>query len=203
VPQRSFRFTFVTRPSGGTVWLMFDSLQPLMMMRHRTAALIAAVGVSAAAAAFLPPAGAAAVVAVAVLLCGRPAAPADPRDHALRRHLAICRRREERALVLVASAPGRRGSMTTELRISDSTVAVSRRGDSALVAVLDGRELSRERITERLRATHGQELKVGWATFPDDGLTLDALVEIASARAGRMPGAGAQPAARRSAGRSP
>ena len=183
---------------------MFDSLQPLTMTRHRAAALIGAVVVSAAAAAFLPPAGAAAVVAVAVLLlCGRPVAAGDPRDHALRRHLAICRRREERALVLVASASGRRGSMTTDLRISDSTVAVSRRGDSTLVAVLDGRELSRERITERLREAHGQELKVGWATFPDDGLTLDALVEIASARAGRASSAGTQPASRRSAGRSP
>jgi hypothetical protein len=182
---------------------MFDSLQPLMMTRHRAAALIGAVVVSAAAAAFLPPAGAAAVVAVAVLLCGRPVAAGDPRDHALRRHLAICRRREERALVLVASASGRRGSMTTDLRISDSTVAASRRRDSTLVAVLDGRELSRERITERLRETHGQELKVGWATFPDDGLTLDALVEIASARAGQASSAGTQPASRRSAGRSP
>lgn len=178
---------------------MFDSLQPLMMTRQRTAALIGAVGVSAAAAALLPPVAAAAVVAVVVLVCGRPVAQADPRDHALRRHLAICRRREERALVLVASAPGRRPSMTSELRISDSTVAVARRGDSTLVAVLDGRELSRERITERLRETHGQELKVGWATFPDDGLTLDALVEIASARAGRTAGAGSRPAARRSA----
>jgi hypothetical protein len=185
---------------------MFDSLQPLSTRRH-SATLAAAVGVSAAAAAVLPPVAVAGVVAVvvagAVLLSGRPVAPADPRDHALRRHLAICRRREERAFVLVASAPGRRRAMTAELRISDSAVAASRRGASTLAAVVDGQELSRERITERLRALHGDELRVGWAAFPDDGLTLDALVEVASARAGQASKGGVQPAARGSAGRSP
>ncbi|MEA2127239.1 MAG: hypothetical protein QOJ85_130 [Solirubrobacteraceae bacterium] len=181
---------------------MFAWLQPLWS-RRRAAALIGAAGVSAAAAAFLPPVGAAAVVAVAVLCCGLAVgAPPDPRDHALRRHLAICRRREERAFVLVASAAGRRHAMTADLRISDSSVAASQRGDSTLVAVVDAREHARERITERLRTAHGHELRVGWATFPDDGLTLDALVDLASARAGRMSG-GPHAAAGRSAGRSP
>jgi hypothetical protein len=92
--------------------------------------------------------------------------------------------------------------MTADLRISDSSVAASRRGNSTLVAVVDAREHARERITERLRSAHGQELRVGWATFPDDGLTLDALVDLASARAGRMSG-GPQSATRRSAGTSP
>jgi hypothetical protein len=181
---------------------MFAWLQPLWS-RRRAAALIGAAGVSAAAAAFLPPVAAAAVVVAAVLCSSWPvAAPPDPRDHALRRHLAICRRREERAYVLVASAAGRRRAMTADLRISDSAVATSQRADSTLVAVVDAREHARERITDRLRAAHGQGLRVGWATFPDDGLTLDALVDLASARAGRKSG-GPQPAARRSAGRSP
>jgi hypothetical protein len=180
---------------------MFAWLQPVWS-RRRAAALIGAAGVSAAAAAFLPPVAAAAVVAIVVLYCGRPAAQSDPRDHALRRHLAICRRREERAFVLVASAAGRRHAMTADLRISDSSVAVSQRGDSTLVAVVDAREHSRERVTERLRAAHGEGLRVGWATFPDDGLTLDALVELATARSGRMSG-GPHRAAGRSAGRSP
>jgi hypothetical protein len=178
---------------------MFEALQP-RPLRHRAAMLAGAAAVSAAAAATLPPAAAAVVAGVAVLLCGRPVAPADPRDHPLRRHLAICRRREERAFVLVASAPGRR-AMTGELRISDSAVAASYRGDATLVAVVDGEELARDRITERLRAAHGQELTIGWAAFPDDGLTLDALVDAASARAGET--RAGRPAARRSAGRSP
>ena len=181
---------------------MLDSLQPLSL-RRRAAALIGAVIVSAAAAAFLPPAGAAAVVAVAVLLSGWPAWPAGPRDHALRRHLAICRRREERAVVLVARAPGRRRALSSELRISDSAVVASHRSDTTLVAVVDGQELSRERVAERLRATHGRELLVGWAMFPDDGLTLDALVEIASTRAGAARSGGTQSGAPRSSERSP
>jgi hypothetical protein len=182
--------------------VVFAWLQPLWS-RRRAAALIGAAGVSAAAAALLPPVAAAVVVAVAVVCCGLAVGtPPDPRDHALRRHLAICRRREERAFVLVASAPGRRRAMTADLRISDSSVAASQRGNSTLAAVVDAREHARERITERLRSAHGQELRVGWATFPDDGLTLDALVDLASARAGRMSG-GPQSATRRSAGTSP
>ena len=181
---------------------MFDSLQPLSPGR-RAAALIGAVIVSAAAAAFLPPVAAAAVVAVAVGLSGWPAWPAGPRDHALRRHLAIGRRREERAVVLVARAPGRGRALTGELRISDSAVIASHRRDTTLVVVLDGQELSRERVAERLRATHGRELLVGWATFPDDGLTLDALVDLASARAGAAARSRTQSSPRRSPERSP
>lgn len=180
---------------------MLDSLQPLSL-RRRAAALIGAVVASAAAAAFLPPLAAAAVVAVAVLLSGWPAWPAGPRDHALRRHLAICRRREERAVVLVARAPGRRRALSGELRISDSAVVASHRSDTTLVIVVDGQELSRERIAERLRATHGRELLIGWAMFPDDGLTLDALVDLASARAGAARRDGTRPAPR-SSERSP
>jgi hypothetical protein len=181
---------------------MFDSLQPLSL-RRRAAALIGAVVVSAAAAALLPPLAAAAVVAVAVVLSGWPAWPAGPRDHALRRHLAICRRREERAVVLVARAPGRRRALSGELRISDSAIVASHRSDTTLVVVVDGQELSRERIAERLRATHGSELLIGWATFPDDGLTLDALVDLASARAGAARRGGTRPASPRSSERSP
>jgi hypothetical protein len=180
---------------------MLDSLQPLSL-RRRAAALIGAMVVSAFAAASLPPAAAAAVVAVAVLLSGWPAWPAGPRDHALRRHLAICRRREERAVVLVARAPGRRRALTGELRISDSAIVASRRTDTTLVVVIDGQELSRERIAERLRATHGRELLIGSAIFPDDGLTLDALVDLASARAGAVR-PGTQRAAPQSSERSP
>jgi hypothetical protein len=178
---------------------MFELLQPLSM--PRVALLAAAAGISAAAAVFLPPLAAAAVVAVAVFVCGRPAAPTEPGDHALRRHLAICRRREDRAYVLVAGAPGRGRAMTSELRISDSAIVASHRGDAMLVAVVDAQELSRERITARLRATHGEDLKVGWATFPDDGLTLDTLVDLAAGRASQASSGRTQPAARRSAGR--
>lgn len=156
---------------------------PMPLPRQRVAALTTAAGVSAGAAAVLPPAGAGVITAVAVtLLFGREFAPSRPRDHALRRHLAICRRREERALVLVASTPGRHRSLDEELRISDSAISGSRRGGSTLVAVIDWQEQSRERISQRLLDHHGPRLDAGWAAFPEDGMTLDALVEVASSR---------------------
>lgn len=151
--------------------------------RQRVAALFTAAGVTAGAAAVLPPVGAGAIAAVAVtLLFGREAAPSKPRDHGLRRHLAICRRREERALVLVAATPGRHRPLAEELRISDSAISESRRGGSTLVAVIDWEEQSRERISQRLLDRHGPRLDAGWAAFPDDGMTLDALVEVAASR---------------------
>jgi hypothetical protein len=145
-------------------------------------ALAAAAGVLAAGVTVLPPAVAAAIAVVACLLHARRAAPAKPLDHALRRHLAICRRREERAYVLVATAPGRPRSMTELLRISDSAVGERRPGGSVVVAVIDAHEFSRERVTQRLLEKHGTQLRVGWSAFPDEGVTLDALVDVARSR---------------------
>jgi hypothetical protein len=163
---------------------MSDSLQrPTTRHQVRGAALAAAAGVVAAGVTVLPPAVAAAIAVAAGLLYARRAAPAKPLDHALRRHLAICRRREEGAFVLVATAPARPRSMTELLRISDSAVAERRPGGSVLVAVIDAHELSRERVTQRLLEQHGAQLKVGWAKFPEEGMTLDALVNVARARA--------------------
>lgn len=182
MPQSGPRFTFAACLAGGTVFGMAQHLESLTK-RHQAAALASAVGVSAAAAALLPTGGTMAVVAAAVLLCGRRPASGDPPDHALRRHLAICRRREERAFVLVAGVAGRRQAMTADLRISDSAVAESSRRGSTLVAVVDAHELAQARITERLRARHGEALHIGWAAFPDDGMTLDMLVAVAGSRA--------------------
>jgi hypothetical protein len=163
---------------------MSDSLHlPTTTHQGRAVALAAAAGAVAAGVTFLPPAVAAALAVAAGLLYGRRAAPTKPLDHALRRHLAICRRREEGAFVLVATAPARPRTMTERLRISDSAIAERRPGGSVLVAVIDAHELSRERVTQRLLEQHGAQLKVGWATFPEEGMTLDALVNVARARA--------------------
>jgi hypothetical protein len=171
----------------------------------RVPTAVAAAGAACAAAlaaALLAPAAAALVAAAAVTVALVPVlrrSAAAPGDQALRRHLAICRRREEGALVLVACVPGRRGAMASDLRISDTALVEIRREGSLLVAVVDGQELSRERIAERLRAKHGDALTVGSATFPDDGLTLDGLVEIASARARTTVPVPTAPAAQRPA----
>ena len=85
--------------------------------------------------------------------------------------------------MLVASVRERCDTITSDLRISDSAVAEVHRGATVLVAVLDGQELARDRIVERLSERHGEQLRVGSAIFPDDGLTLDGLVDLAAARA--------------------
>jgi len=140
----------------------------------------------AAGAASLPPAVAAAGAAAAILAIACRGSAAVARDQPLRRHIAVCRRRGERALVLLATTPQRRRAMDADLRISDSAVSEWRRGRSSLVAVVDEHEQSRRCITERLHDRHGGRLEIGWATFPDDGVTLDALLEVARSRVGRV-----------------
>jgi hypothetical protein len=151
----------------------------------------AAVSAAAVAAAALPPLAAAAVAAAAVFPAVRrawlrPGESAELGDIALRRHLAICRRREERAAVVVASIQGRHAEIARDLRISDSAVVRTAPLGALLVAVVDGQELALARIEARLREQHPGPLAIGSAMFPDDGLTLDVLVAVASARA-RLP----------------
>jgi hypothetical protein len=101
----------------------------------------------------------------------------------LGRHLSACRRRGDGAEVLVARVPRLGAPSVRELagalRIADS-VAVAQRGTTVeLHAVVDSVDLDREGLEERLRALCGPGLSCGWARFPQDGVTLDALLEQA------------------------
>lgn len=107
----------------------------------------------------------------------------------LQRHLARCRRRGEQASVLVAAlaegAPIRR-EVTEALRITDSSAVrrVGRRWE--LHAIFDGDDVQREIVEKRVAAALNRSKPVfGWALFPADGLTLDALVETARADTNR------------------
>jgi hypothetical protein len=101
----------------------------------------------------------------------------------LRRHLSACRRRGDSADVLVARIPGLLAPPARELagalRTADSVV-VARQGTTVEVqAVVDSVDLERAGVEQRLRARYGPSVAFGWARFPEDGLTLDVLLEQA------------------------
>jgi hypothetical protein len=100
------------------------------------------------------------------------------------RHLMRCRRREEAADVLCAViADGRDASRARLLgcfRLTDSVEVRRVRHGLELTAVFDAEGLERDALERRLlAATNGHAVRFGWARFPDDGLTLQALKEIA------------------------
>jgi len=99
----------------------------------------------------------------------------------LQRHLARCRRRGENASALVVTMSDPIGKNAMEaLRITDSA-AVRRIGKRwELHAIFDNDDVPRRIVEERLgRALGGSAPVFGWATFPSDGLTLEALFEHA------------------------
>jgi hypothetical protein len=101
----------------------------------------------------------------------------------LERQLARWRRREEAATILVIEAkpgyPIRRLAAT--FRSTDAVAVVSTIRGARLVAALDDHGLDRLALEGRLAALAEGRLRSGWASFPADGTTLEALVENASA----------------------
>ncbi len=105
----------------------------------------------------------------------------------LERHLSWSRRRAERATVLVA----RLGpndvedpvALVESFRITDSVSLRRTPRGYDLHAVLDEKELDREAVERRITDLTGPvgaaPPHYGWATFPDDGVTLDILLDLA------------------------
>lgn len=115
----------------------------------------------------------------------------EPRGDAagspLESHLARCRRRGESASVLVVGlSRSPRKEALEELRNTDTAV-VRRVGKLwEMRAILDGRDVPRDVVEARLRLPLAVSTPVfGWASFPTDGLTLEALFEHARAEARR------------------
>ncbi len=100
---------------------------------------------------------------------------------ALRRQLAIARRRGHPADLLRAQVAGLSpDQISRALRISDFALLDARPdGDLDLVALMDGAECDRSRVEERLRGLGGS-WAFGWSRFPEDGATLDALADSAA-----------------------
>lgn len=101
----------------------------------------------------------------------------------LGRHIMRARRRGESAAVLVARAAGAHRSTGRLLagcfRVTDSVSVVRLPRGYALSAVFDDDGLDRAVLERRLRASAGVPMQAAWARFPDDGVTLDALLERA------------------------
>jgi hypothetical protein len=110
----------------------------------------------------------------------------DPLDRELMRR----RRREEPAALLLVE--GRCDAVAGPalkdcLRVTDTVDCRIRRGRVRIRALLDVERLDRTAVERRLAATGAVELAAGWATFPEDGLTLSMVVEAARDRLVPLP----------------
>ncbi len=118
-----------------------------------------------------------------------PAIPAVPsRLERLQRHLEWCRRRNETSHLLWVHAPqADRETATAALdafRVTDDVVLLHEgEGHEEIVAMVDNSSFERGGLERRLRAHVGDDAGFGWASFPEDGVTLDALFHHARAAA--------------------
>jgi hypothetical protein len=104
----------------------------------------------------------------------------------LERHIMRCRRRQEPAAVLVVRfvAPGRISPQRLRacFRLTDSVAVTRTRYGYELVGVFDEDGLDRNALEWRLRcALDAPTTCVSWARFPDDGVTLETLLDDARA----------------------
>jgi hypothetical protein len=123
----------------------------------------------------------AAALGLATALMPAGSSPQSEPNGDLRRHLAWCRRREEPAHLLVVPLEGideaEISGLLESFRITDS-VTLGRGGGSELYALLDAHGFIREGLERRL-AERFEGRRFGWATFPEDGVTLQTLIEHA------------------------
>jgi hypothetical protein len=121
----------------------------------------------------------------AAALASRRPVPDEPalEERALRRQLAVIRRRGVPADLLCAHATGVDAeALRATLRISDFAIVTEAHGGVDLRALVDTASLDRQAAERRLRSTLGGQWLFAWARFPDDGATYDALVEHARRR---------------------
>jgi hypothetical protein len=107
-----------------------------------------------------------------------------PRVDDLRRHISAARRRNERADVVVFTLPAAdlAEPLLASFRLTDSTAVthVGRLVDVELV--LDHAGLDRAGVERMIASQLATSPPFGWATFPDDGVTLEALFDTARNR---------------------
>ena len=130
-------------------------------------------------------------VLAAALVAGVAATTERPlvaRSQDLQRHLDWCRRREERAHVLVVAMPEAHDESDRGLleafRLTDNVSIVRRHDGCEVHAVVDDHRLSRDGLERRIVQEVGASARFGWAAFPDDGYTLEVLLERATAQLG-------------------
>jgi hypothetical protein len=112
----------------------------------------------------------------------RGAIPQAEANGDLRRHRAWCRRREEPAHLLVVPLmgidEGEMSALLESFRITDSVTLGRGAGGSELYGLLDAHGFMREGLERRLEERF-EGRRFGWATFPEDGVTLQTLIEHA------------------------
>jgi hypothetical protein len=134
----------------------------------------------------------AAVAATALVVAGsvrelvrRPGAHRPPIDDvdALEHQLARWRRRGEAASLLVVepSAGHQARRLVPSLRSTDAVALLSSLHGTRLVAALDEQGLDRPGLEGRLATLDSGRQRLGWASFPADGSTLEALLASATA----------------------
>jgi hypothetical protein len=108
-----------------------------------------------------------------------------------RMQLARLRRSGERADVLVIELPAsisladgrptRRcaSAVSSMLRVTDGVSPIPALRGHGVCAVLASDEAARAGIDQRLRGACGDQIELAWATSPDDGVTLESLLEAA------------------------
>lgn len=105
-----------------------------------------------------------------------------------RMQLARCRRSGLPADILVVElssiAGGRRTrrcatAVSSVLRVTDGVSMVPSLGGNGMCAVLESDGRARSAIDQRLRSACGNEIRLSWASSPDDGVTLESLLEVA------------------------
>jgi hypothetical protein len=125
--------------------------------------------------------------AVAAMAISWGASPsfAPPRlDSEPQRQLMRSRRRNQAASVVVVQAdrPAGPAQLWPSLRVTDGFDLVTGRDGIELRAVLDDEGLDRAAFAQRIRGVLGtSDVRFGWASFPADGVTLEALVDAARA----------------------
>jgi hypothetical protein len=102
----------------------------------------------------------------------------------IQRHLEWCRRRGESAHLLWVHAPnvGRETAKAAlaAFRVTDNVALLHEdSGHEEIVAMIDHTSFDRAGLERRLRAEVGEGAGLGWAIFPEDGVTLEALFEHA------------------------
>lgn len=115
-----------------------------------------------------------------MLLNARPVLATTPHLEGIQRRLEWCRRRNESAHLLWVHTPhvsqAAIAAAMASFRITDKAVVLhGPEGGEEIVAMVDDVNFTREGLTRRLRTHLGETPGIGWATFPEDGVTLDAL----------------------------
>jgi hypothetical protein len=197
---------FGARPyAPALVWLVaMVGASALGTRDARAALLISSLGVIAAIATLRGPLGARSVTALAMIPGAMPSAPAwvwvlsggvvallvsvrggpvELRSHDLQRHLDWSRRRQENAHVLVLRFSLREipkpARLLDSFRTTDSIALHYSHGTCELQAVLDDTGFSREGVERRVCDHADGSFRFGWAQFPEEGVTLDTLIETA------------------------